>query len=113
MAYLKVVSSNLVESTWKWHERSVHFMEFRTQDSAVQSSSGEQYHRWVENSAVSHVVTKFCWSMLGNALEYPAFCCVDEVNTVDATLCLVKKENSVSVDLLSRIHKSFGQHFKA
>jgi len=30
----------------------------------------------------------------------------DAANTPDATLCLVKKANSVSVDLLSRLRKS-------
>ena len=45
--------------------------------------------------------------MLGNALEYPAFCCMDEANTADTTLSLVKKANSVSVDLLNRLRKSF------
>lgn len=92
MAYLKAVSLNLVEITRKWHVRPVHFTELRKQDSAVQSSSGEQYHRWVVKfCCLAYCHSSFVGHRLGSTLEYSAFCCVDAANTADATLCLVKK----------------------
>lgn len=107
MAYLKALSLNLDESTRKWHEMSVHFTELRMQDSAVQSSSDEQYHLWVVKfCCLAHCHSSFvrtCWGKRWNTPPSAVW-----MQQISQTLkcASLKKANSVSVDLLSRLRKS-------
>ena len=57
------------------------------------------------------MVTHVFFEHAGDRAGINRLLCVDEANTAEATLCVVKKANSVSVDFLSRLHKSFGRHF--